>query len=79
MNTSNWKKTKKEIIKNFKFTNFKKAIDFVNKVGEIAEKLNHHPDIKIYNYNQVELKLSTHDTKSVTEQDYKLANEIDKI
>ena len=47
------------ITKSFMFSNFKEALNFVNSVGEIAEKHNHHPDILI-NYNEVRLSLTTH-------------------
>ncbi|MBS3099257.1 4a-hydroxytetrahydrobiopterin dehydratase [Candidatus Pacearchaeota archaeon] len=60
------------------FTNFKEAIDYVNKVGEIAEKHNHHPDI-IINYNQVRLSLSTHSVSGLTKKDFEVAREIDGI
>lgn len=66
------------ITKSFNFSNFKEAIDFVNKVGEIAEKQNHHPGI-ILDYNLVRLSLTTHYEKSLTKKDFELAKEIDKI
>lgn len=79
MTNSSWQESQKELIKDLKFDNFKGALDFVNKVGEIAEKLQHHPDIKLYNYNQVQLRLFTHDADKITDKDYQLASEIDKI
>ena len=45
----------KAIQKKFTFANFKDALAFVNKVGELAEQSNHHPDITI-NYNKVTLE-----------------------
>ena len=67
------------IIKNFKFEDFKEAVDFINKVSEIAETEKHHPDIKIYDYNNVEIRLTTHSAGGLTEKDFKVAFEIDLL
>jgi 4a-hydroxytetrahydrobiopterin dehydratase len=69
----------KSIVKNFELTDFNEAIDFVNKIREIAEGEGHHPDLRIYDYNKVEVKLSTHSAGGLTEKDFKVAEEIDKI
>ena len=66
------------IVKDNVFKNFKDALDYVNKVGELAEKQVHHPDIMIM-YNHVRLSLTTHSEKGLTEKDFDLAEEIDKI
>ena len=66
------------IRKNFEFKNFKEALDFVNKSGEIAEKEDHHPDIFL-SYNKVRISLTTHSQNSLTNRDFKVAQEIDKI
>jgi 4a-hydroxytetrahydrobiopterin dehydratase len=73
-----WSLEGSSISKSFEFTNFKESLDFVNKVGEIAEKAQHHPDILI-NYNQVRLSLSTHSEGGLTRKDFSLAKEIDMI
>jgi len=76
-----WKLTEdeKKIEKAFKFSNFKEALDFVNKVGKIAEGENHHPDILLFAWNKVKISLSTHSVKSLTENDFILAAKIDVI
>lgn len=61
----------------FKFETFKKALQFVARVGGIAEAADHHPDIDI-RYREVRLGLSTHDVGGVSEKDFSLAREIDK-
>lgn len=78
---SNWDfgDSGKSIIKNFKFKDFKEAVEFVNKVSEIAEKEGHHPDLRIYDYNNLEIKLTTHSAGGLTEKDFKVASEIDKL
>ena len=68
-----------EIIrKEFTFPDFKEALAFVNKVGEIAEAKQHHPDIML-SYGKVQISLTTHDADGLTEKDFDLAKEIDKI
>lgn len=73
-----WSIEDKEIKREFDFESFQEAIDFVNKVAEIAEEHNHHPDICIF-YNKVRLTLSTHKAGGLTEKDFVLASLIDKI
>ena len=68
----------KAIQKKFTFANFKDALAFVNKVGELAEQSNHHPDITI-NYNKVSLSVTTHDAGGLTTKDFDLAGHIEKI
>ncbi len=69
----------KAIQKSFVLTNFKDALEFVNKVGDLAEHHEHHPDIKIFDYKKVELKLTTHSASGLTQKDIALAKEIDKL
>ena len=66
------------ITKEFTLENFVEALSFVNKIGELAESQNHHPDISI-SYNVVSLILSTHSDDGVSEKDFTLAQEIDRI
>jgi 4a-hydroxytetrahydrobiopterin dehydratase len=73
-----WSLEGSSISKSFEFTNFKESLDFMNKVGEQAEKLNHHPDVLI-NFNIVRLSLSTHSEGGLTRKDFQLAKEIDMI
>ncbi len=64
--------------RDFEFENFKKALDFVNSIAEIAESVNHHPDILV-SYNKVSIKIFTHDTNSITDLDFKLVQKIDEL
>ncbi len=64
----------------FSFDNFTEALNFVNKCGELFEEHNHHPDISIYDYCQVNIMSTTHDAgNTVTEKDRGMANAIEKI
>jgi len=74
----NWALEGNSIVKDKTFRNFKESIEFVNKVAEIAEKHAHHPDIVI-SYNLVRMSLTTHSVKGLTEKDFDVAEEIDRI
>lgn len=68
----------KQIEKEYKFKNFKEALAFVNKVGDLAESEGHHPDINIHGWNKVKLTLSTHAIGGLSENDFILASKIDE-
>jgi 4a-hydroxytetrahydrobiopterin dehydratase len=72
-----WREQGGEIVRTFEFHDFRAALGFVNKVGEMAEKAGHHPDIDI-RYNKVKLALTTHDAGGLTTKDFDLAAEIDR-
>ena len=67
------------ITKEFVFKNFKKALNFVNKVGELAEKENHHPDINLYKYKNVRISLTTHAINGLSENDFIVAAKINEL
>ena len=75
-----WMESEQTLTRSFSFNNFVEALAFVNKVGEIAEELGHHPDICIKDYNSVHISTTTHDVGSrVTEKDQELARRIDAL
>lgn len=66
------------IVKKFQFNDFKESMKFVNKVAELAEENEHHPDILI-NYSIVKIILTTHSEDGITNKDIKLAKEINSL
>jgi len=68
----------KKLLREFKFKDFKGSMQFVIKVAEIAEAEGHHPDMCIF-YNVVQLELSTHAIKGLSENDFILAAKIDRV
>ena len=54
-------------------------MDFVNKLGAEAEKMDHHPDIYIHSYNKVKITVSTHSENGVTAKDFTLAGKIENL
>lgn len=73
-----WGFNNKGIEKKFVFKNFSQALGFIVQVGLLAEKQNHHPEL--FNvYNNVDIRLSTHDADGLTDKDFDLAKEIEKL
>lgn len=73
-----WQRQGKAIQRIFEFSDFKAAMQFVNKVADAAEQANHHPDIDI-RYNKVTMGLISHDSGGVTQRDVKMAKRINEI
>ena len=73
-----WRFKEDKIKKSFEFDNFAAALAFVNQVGEIAERLDHHPDIK-FGWGYAKVKTTTHDRDGVTDFDIELAKQIDGL
>ena len=67
-----WSEVDDALERTFTFPNFREALVFVNRVGELAETENHHPDIAIH-YNRVTLRWWTHTAGGITDRDKELA------
>ena len=76
---SDWREEGTALVRDFEFRNFVDALAFVNRVGEEAEEVNHHPDILVHGWNKVRLTLSTHSEGRVTDADHALAGRIDGL
>jgi 4a-hydroxytetrahydrobiopterin dehydratase len=66
------------ITKTLKFPDFRKALDFTNRVGELAEEQGHHPDIYLA-WGKVGITTWTHKINGLTESDFILAAKIDRL
>lgn len=76
----NWNIVKNKYIeKEFKFKDFKEALNFVNNVGKIAESEGYHPDIFIHGWNKVKIILNTHAINGLSKNDFIVAAKIDKL
>ena len=73
-----WKKKGLAITRRYQFKDFPAAIKFVNAVARLAEKAGHHPDVDI-RWNKVTLTLTTHDQGGLTEKDFALAKQFDRL
>jgi 4a-hydroxytetrahydrobiopterin dehydratase len=74
----NWRFENNGINQEFVFKNFSEAMGFIDKVGILAEKMNHHPEWCNV-YNKVTIRLTTHDANGVTSKDIDLAKAIDTL
>ena len=66
------------LTRQFKFPDFKQALDFVNRVGALAEEQGHHPDILLA-WGKAEITLWTHKIDGLTESDFIMAAKIDRL
>lgn len=62
----------------FRFKNFRQALDFVNRVGELAEEQGHHPDVR-FGWGYAEVTVYTHKIDGLTESDFILAAKISEL
>jgi 4a-hydroxytetrahydrobiopterin dehydratase len=62
----------------FRFRNFREALDFVNRVGELAEEQSHHPDID-FGWGRAEITIFTHKIDGLTESDFVFAAKVDRL
>jgi 4a-hydroxytetrahydrobiopterin dehydratase len=75
---NNWILYEDKIKKQFQFKDFSEAIAFIVRIGILAEKQNHHPELQNV-YNKVTISLTTHDVSGLSEKDFLLATSIDTI
>ncbi len=73
-----WHEVDGALEREFRFDGFAAALAFVNRVGELAEAANHHPDIAIH-YNRVVLRWWTHSAGGITDRDRELAAQVDAL
>ena len=79
--STEWQLKKSEphkVSREFKFKNFSQALEFVNKVGAIAETMNHHPDISL-KWGYVCVEYWTHNANGLTQMDFQAAAKIDAL
>jgi len=74
-----WSLVDNSIQKEFTLKDFVDALGFLMKIGFLAEKLDHHPDLFLHSWNKVKIIISTHSEGGLTEKDFNLAEQIEKI
>ena len=79
MSMETWSQRPDALERDFEFADFAAAIAFVNRVAEVAEEADHHPDILVHGWNKVRLTLSTHSEGGLTDADHALARRIDEV
>lgn len=78
MTTGEWREVDGALERELRFPSFPEAVAFVNRVAELAERENHHPDIDL-RYTRVVLRWWTHTTGGVTDRDHRLAALTDEL
>jgi 4a-hydroxytetrahydrobiopterin dehydratase len=73
-----WEGTTERICKTYEFKDFAEAMRFVNRVADVAEELNHHPDIAI-SWNKVTLEIASHSAGGVTQECVELAHRAESL
>ncbi|MDA8069301.1 MAG: 4a-hydroxytetrahydrobiopterin dehydratase [Actinomycetota bacterium] len=76
---SAWRQERAMIVRELGFDDFAAAITFVNRVAEVAEAYNHHPDILVHEWNRVTLSLTNHAAGGLTETDFAMAARFDAL
>lgn len=73
-----WQREGDTITKIYSLGNFSEVVQAVNKIAELAEDQNHHPDILMFGWNKLRITTSTHDANGITGRDFKLASAIEQ-
>ncbi len=73
-----WKLGRGEIVRQYRFATFREAIAFINRLAEVAESANHHPDLENH-YNRVRVALHTWSENGITQKDIDLARAIESL
>ena len=75
---NDWRAANEKLAKKFEFADFAASLEFVNRVGAVAERLDHHPDV-LFGWGYAEFFITTHDAGGITARDFQLAKEIDRL
>ncbi len=73
-----WQREGTELVKEFRFTSYLAGIEFVRRVGGLAEAMNHHPDLFV-GWRKVTVRLTTHSAGGLTRLDFELAGQIASV
>lgn len=73
-----WSENAGKLHKRYEFGDFAESLAFVNRAGELAEAADHHPDIKL-GWGYAEFDITTHDRGGITEFDFALAEQIERL
>ena len=74
-----WRREGDALVRDFELSGFTAAIERVNRIAELAERANHHPDLLVHGYKNLRVTLTTHSAGGVTDNDLELARQIDGL
>ncbi len=78
-NIPSWYMENDKLARDFEFRDFKAAVEFVDKIAELADAEKHHPDILIHSWNKVKIILYTHSINGLSKNDFRLAEKINNF
>ena len=73
-----WRQEGRYIVRDFTFASFRDSMSFANRVADVAEEIDHHPDISI-SYTRVTMSITTHSEGGLTRRDLRLARRMDAL
>jgi 4a-hydroxytetrahydrobiopterin dehydratase len=73
-----WDRLGDMIVRTWQFPSFRRALEFLNQAASLSEQLDHFPDI-VLSYRTVRIELSTHAAGGLTDEDFKLATELNAL
>ncbi len=74
-----WELQENELVRTFNLPSFAHALLLAGAVGQLAEAAGHHPELRIYSYNKLEVRLITHSAGGLTEKDFALAAQVQAL
>jgi 4a-hydroxytetrahydrobiopterin dehydratase len=74
-----WQVIDGKLVLNLTLRDFTDCVKLINKISKVAEKENHHPDLKIYDYKKLLIEIHTHSLDALTQKDFDLAKEIENL
>ena len=74
-----WEQKDGKLSKEFECHDFNQAVIRLKQIAQIAEHMNHHPDLKIHAYKKLLVELYTHESQTITEKDFDLSRRIDQL
>lgn len=77
--THDWKIQNNKLFLTTTQKDFMACVDLINKIAQIAQEKDHHPNLCIKDYKTLEIEIYTHDENNITEKDWELAKEIDTL
>jgi 4a-hydroxytetrahydrobiopterin dehydratase len=78
-NLAGWDIREGLLTKTFVARSFAHGVLFISAIAQLAEAANHHPDLSLHGYKNVTVSLSTHSEGGITEKDFSLAAQIEKL
>jgi 4a-hydroxytetrahydrobiopterin dehydratase len=76
---NDWQIKNNRLILVCQFEDFKETIYAVNRIGKAAEQQQHHPNLRLFDYKNLEIEIYTHNTNGLTEKDFALAEKIEEF